>query len=162
MLKTKLIYSMRGASALLLALGLTAAHAESDLHPVQVEMLDSCHKGLVVWKALKNEPKCGYVQVPQVKIFDGAGQLRFIGSALDAIQWVKSGQPGASIPENVLVRDAASEARVTHVTAPAPGRGWVAFYISKGCPPCEKHLALFRSDAMPKLGLETTMSVFEI
>src|ERR1700712_1377298 len=128
--KTSFIAAIFGSFAIL-APGLTGASDASDLHPVQVDLLLSCHKGLVAWKPLAPEPKCGYAQTPQVKIFDGAGRLRFIGSALDAIQWAKSGQPRTPIPDEVVVRDAVSESRLTHVAAPPPGHGRVSFYVSK-------------------------------
>lgn len=147
---------------LCLTLSLSVAHAEPDSHPIVVDLLGSCHKGLVAWKKLENEPKCGYVQTPQVKIFDGTGRLRFAGSALDALQWVKSGQPSTPIPNDVVVRDLASEARLTHVSAPPSGHAWVSFYVSKPCPPCEKQLATFRSDVMPKLGVGAKLTVLEL
>ena len=151
------------ASSLFLALGLTAARAGPDAHPVHVDLMESCHKGLVVWSTLPpGKAKCGMVGTPQVKIFDGTGRLRYIGSALDAIQWAKSGQPVTPIPRNVVVRDAASEARITHVAAPMPAHGWVAYYGTPGCEPCIRHLAMFRSEVMPKLGTGTGLSVFEL
>ncbi len=150
-----------GAGPLLLALALTAAHAEPDARPVHVGSMESCHKGLVVWSTFP-QSKCAWVGIPQVKIFDGAGRLRFIGSALDAIKWAASGQPGTPIPGKVVVRDAATEARITHVAAPTPGHGWVAYYGTPGCEPCVRHLAMFRSEVMPKLGAGTSLSVFEL
>ncbi len=163
MRNSKLFQSVVVASALLPALGATVAHAESEARPAHVDLFGSCHEGLVVWLPVPPGTKaCGQVQTPQVKIFGSDGHLRFIGSALDAIQWAKAGQPGVPIPKFVTVRDAASETRITHVGAPPPGHGWVTYYGSNPCPPCEKQLVTFRSDVMPKLGVATTLSVLEL
>lgn len=146
----------------LLAVGSTTARAAPEPRPVKVDLLFSCHKGLVAWMPLAPEKKCGQVQMPQVKVFDGAGRLRFIGSALAAIQWAKSGQAVTPIPGGVVVRDVASEARLTHAVAPPAGHGWVTYYVGEDCPPCVRQLATFRSDVMPRLGAGTGLSVVEL
>ncbi len=147
---------------LFLALAPTAVRAQFDPHPVRVDLVESCNKGLVVWMPLPPIPKCGYVQMPQVKVFDGMGQLRFMGSALDAIKWAKSGQPSTPIPAGVVVRDVATEARILHIKTPSPGLEWVAFYITNECPPCLTQLETFRSDVLPKLSHGTGMGVFQV
>lgn len=152
-----------GAMSLCLALGLPAAHAEPAVQPVHVDVMASCQKGLIVWTAFSSsKSKCGAFVTPQVKIFDASGRLRYAGTALDAIRWAKAGQPDPPIPANVGVRDAASEARITHVAAPSPGRGWVTYYGTTGCEPCVRHLAMFRADVMPRLGAGTTLTVFDV
>jgi hypothetical protein len=158
----KRLKSTFNAFLLLLALYTPATQAEPDLHPTHVDVMDSCRQGIVVWKPFKTNLKCGIVGTPQVKVFDGAGRLRFIGSALDSIEWAKSGFPNTPIPENVTVRDAVSEARITHVSPPSSGHGWVTYYSSKPCPPCETQLTTFRSDVLPKLGTGTALNVFEL
>ena len=150
------------ATVLLLAAVQAPARAASESRPVQVDLMSSCHRGLIAWKPLAPDSKCGYAQTPQVKIFDRAGRLRFIGSALDAIRWAKAGQPVTSIPKEVVVRDLASEASLTRVDVPPSRLGWVSFYVSKPCPPCEQQLALFRSDALARLGVGTGMAVLEL
>ncbi len=150
-----------GASSLLLALGLTAAHGEPQGQTVHVDVMESCRKGLVTWSTFPQQ-KCASVGTPQVKIFDAAGRLRYIGSALDAIKWATSGQPRTPIPANVVVRDAASEARVTKTTAPSPGHPWVTYYGSPGCEPCVRHLGMFRADVMPKLPPGTALTVLDL
>lgn len=149
------------AAASCLALGLTAARAQPEAHPVHVDMLRTCRQGLVVWLPLPPEPKCGFVQVPQVKVFDGDGRLRFVGSALDAMQWAKAGLPATPIPKGIRVRDAASEARVTHAAAPPAGQGWVTYYGWRECPPCAQQLATLRTDVMPKLAPGTVVTVLD-
>jgi hypothetical protein len=155
-------FKAAAASLLFLALGAMATQDDANIRPVHVDMMESCHKGLVIWFPSKASPKCGSFQTPQVKIFDSAGKLRFSGTGFDALKWAKSGMPSAPIPASVVVRDAASEARVTHVVAPLPGHGWVTFYIGKPCPPCETQLTTFRTDVMPKLDRSTSLSVFEL
>lgn len=150
------------ASLLFVAIGVTAAPADSYLQPVHVDMMETCKQGLVIWLPRGKEPKCGQVQTPQVKVFDSAGRLKFVGTGMDALQWAKSGMPSSPIPNDVVVRDAASEARITQVPAPSPGRGWVTYYTTKPCPPCERQLATFRTDVMPKLGVGTGLSVFDL
>ena len=148
---------------MILALVLATTHAAPAPSPMHVDFMGSCHKGLVIWKRVKPDgPKCGYQQIPQVKIFDGTGQLRFIGSALEAIQWARSGQPATPIPKDVVVRDAASEARITHVAAPPSGHGWVTYYGANDCPPCATQLVTFRAEVMPRLAAGTSLTVFEI
>ena len=66
------------ARSLFLLLGMSAAHAGGDSSPVLVDFLETCHTGLLVWQAMPPGHKCGYVQTPQVKIFDGGGRLRFV------------------------------------------------------------------------------------
>lgn len=147
----------------LMALYLTAAAAQPESKPVHVNIFETCLSGLVIWEPVPHSnKKCGQLPTPQVKIFDGVGRLRFIGSALDAIQWNKSGQPSTPIPSFVVVRDAASEARFTHVAAPQPGNGWVTYYSGDPCPPCQTQLVTFRSEVMPKLGANTKLSLLEI
>ncbi len=156
-------FSVAAAVTLLLGLHLSAARADSDPPAVHVNIFETCHKGLVVWLPdLPLNPKCGQVQTPQVKVFDSAGHLRFIGSALKALEWAKSGQPSAPVPQFVVVRDAASEARITHVSPPPTGHGWVTYYKSTSCPPCDTQLAQFRAEVLPKLGAGTALSIFEI
>lgn len=151
-----------GAACLTFALLPTVARAQFNLQPTLVDLVDSCKKGLVTWLPLPPIPKCGYVQVPQVKIFDSVGQLRFAGSALDSFKWANSGLPTTKIPEGITVRDSASESRIVHVAAPLPGISWVAFYVTKNCAPCLKQLETFRSDVMPKLGPGASLSVFNL
>ena len=152
-----------GAGSLLLALGAVSAHAEPGVQAVHVDLMGTCHQGLLAWLPQpRTHAKCGSVGTPQVKIFDASGRLRYIGSALDAIQWAKSGQPGTPIPGNVVVRDAASEARITRVAAPPSGHDWVTYYGSPGCEPCIRHLGIFRADVMPKLAAGTRLTVFEV
>ncbi len=150
------------ATPLLLALILTAANAAPDPRQVHVDMMETCHKGLVAWHRMPPKRMCDAVNTPQVKIFDGTGRLRFIGSALDAIQWAKSGMPRTPIPKDVVVRDVASEARIMHVAVPPPGRGWVTYYGTNDCEPCVRHLAMFRAEVMPKLDPATTVTVVDI
>jgi len=54
------------------------------------------------------------------------------------------------------------EARVTHLAAPTPGHGFVSFYISDPCPPCDRQLATFRAGVMSRLGAGTRLSVLEL
>lgn len=152
-----------GIGSMFLALGLAAtAHAEPDVQAVPVDFMGSCTQGLIVWKRVEAKgPRCGYQQIPQVKIFDGAGKLRFIGSALDAMQWAKSGQPATPIPKDVVVRDVATEARLTHVAAPSAGHGWVTYYGWGDCPPCRAQLVTFRAEVLPKLDAGTGVTVFD-
>ncbi len=163
MRNTKLFQSVVGTGALLLALGTTGPHAGSEARPTHVDIFDSCHRHLVVWLPVPPSTReCGQVQTPQVKIFGGNGQLRFIGSALNAIDWAKAGQPLTPIPKFVTVRDALAEARILHLGVPLPGHGWVTYYGSTPCPPCEMQLVTFRSEVMPKLGVATTLSMLEL
>ncbi len=150
------------ATLLFLAVGAMASQAEADSKPVHVDMMEACRKGLVIWFPAKEDPKCGSFQTPQVKIFDGKGRLQFVGTGMDALQWARSGMPSAPIPAGIVVRDAASEARMTHVAAPLPGHGWVTYYTSKPCPPCETQLVMFRAEVMPKLGGKAELSVFDL
>ena len=151
------------SSALVLSLGAAAIPSEPSSQNGHVDFMETCHLGLVFWTPKPpSNPKCGETLTPQVKVFDGSGKLRFIGSALAAIQWAKANEPNTTIPASVVVRDVGSEARITHVKAPSSGHGMVTYYMSKPCEPCERHLAMFRSEAMPKLGVGTELSVVEL
>ena len=145
-----------------LVLETTAAPAGPDAQPVHLDMMETCHKGLVVWLPRGSDRKCGQFQTPQVKVFDGTGRLRFAGTGMDALQWAKAGMPSTPIPVGIVVRDAASEARITHVAAPRPGNGWVTYYVTKPCPPCETQLATLRADVIPALGGKTQVPVFDL
>ncbi len=161
-MRSRFVLATASGVMLLLAFGSTTARAAPEAHPVKVDLLFSCHKGLIAWLPLPPEPKCGYLQTPQVKVFDGSGHLRFIGSALEAMQWAKAGQPSTPIPKGIVVRDVASEARLTHVASPPPGRGWVTFYVGEDCPPCVTQLATFRADVIPQLGAGMGLAVVEL
>ena len=149
-------------SLLMLALGSTVVRAAPASQSTHVDIMESCKKGLVAWQPFPKNPKCGGVGTPQVKVFDDKGQLRFIGTALESIQWVKAGQPSTPIPKDVLVRDIASEVRITHVAAPQPGRSWVTYYSSKDCEPCDRQLTVFRSEVLPKIGAGASIAILDL
>lgn len=151
-----------GAASLIVVIGATAAHAQTDTQPMHLEIMDTCKNSLIVWLPLRQEPKCGQVQTPQVKIFDGNGRLRYVGTGMATLQWAKSGMPSTPIPADVAVRDAVSEARLTHASAPVSGHGWITYYTTKPCPPCIEQLATLRSDVLPKLGVKTEITVFDM
>ncbi len=162
MRSTTVLITAASTIALIVAAGATPVRAGDAIHRLQDHWRSTCRQGVIAWMPLAPEPKCGYVQLPQVKVFDATGRLRFIGSALDAIQWAKAGQPRRPIPKDVTVRDAATEARLTQVAAPPPGHGWVTYYVGEQCPPCRTQLATFRAEVLQTLGPATDLTVLQL
>jgi len=128
----------------------------------QVELTDICRTGLVAWLPMPPKNGCGQVQTPQVKIFGTDEKLKFEGSVTDALTWVDQSMPPRAIAQTVLVRDWATEARITGLQSGKPAAPVAVFYVNGMCPPCIRAFETFKAKALPKLGAHAEVRVVRI